>query len=211
MRCFKDFSGSYAELEDAIRRIVRGFHEVHIYPYVGKLEDSNVPNCSLLIAVRHGSVSKLLATRGTLVTESTPFDCEGIGRPVATSLLNKLYPVYPTLDSIAILAAYAIYRVKTSVDGCGLKTEIRFIYQDRLGVVPFELIEKWESLFRRYGRLEHDCFYHAMNFITCPPSPPAMKISLPLQMKPLPEIISEIEKMRTEFSESTIFPSFGEK
>jgi hypothetical protein len=198
LRCFKDFSGATDDFEPEIRRLVREFHEVHIHPYVGKVADSALPICSLLIAASREGSGKLWATEKTTVTESTVFDCTGIGGPLATSLLNRFYPrQYSSLDSVAILAAYVIYRVKSSVDGCGLKTEVRFIQRDRLGVVPFDLIEEWETLFKRYERIEREIFYHSMNYILAPPSPPNM--AFPPQMEPLPEIMKRVEEMRAEF------------
>ncbi len=204
VRWFQAFQGTAEQLDKQIRRIVRTFYNVHVLPFVGKFDDSNVPDFSLLIAAKHERIGKLWTTERTLVTESNPFDCVGIGKPIADTLLNRLYPRYPTLDSVAILAAYVIYRVKASVDGCGLKTEIRFIHREGLGVVPFDRIDGWESLFRKYDSLERDVFYHAMNFVITPPVP-ATAPAFPLQMKPLPEIVDELEEMRAEFSRLTIF------
>jgi hypothetical protein len=203
VRKFKGFSGTPEELEEQFRYIVREFHMVHVLPFVGKIED--VPYVSLLIAARHKGVGKLWTTEKTLVTECTPFECVGIGKPTADTLLSRLYPQYPTLDSVAVLAAYAIYRVKSSVDGCGLKTEIRFIHRDRLGIVSSDLIEKWESLFRKYERLEREVFFNAMNFVIRPPIPVSMESAFPSQIKSLPEIVKEIEEMRADFAKLTIF------
>ena len=200
IRNFKTFSGTAEQLEGEIRTIVGEFYATHILPFVGKLDDVNVPDFSLLIAARHEHVGKLWTVEKKLLTESALFECIGIGKPIADALLNRLYPKYPTLDSIAILAAYVIYRVKASVNYCGLKTEIRFIDRNRLGIVPVDLIEKWESLFQRYDRLERQVLYHAMSFVTRLPSPAALEDSIPPQMQPLSEIIKDIERMRAEFA-----------
>jgi hypothetical protein len=207
---FQGFRGTPDQLEKRMRTLVREFYKNQILPFVGQLDDANVPDYSLLIAARHKRVTKLWNVDGMLFTKSdSPFDCIGIGDSVATALLNRLYPRHPTLDSIAILAAYVIYRVKSSVDGCGLKTEIRFIHQDKIGIVPFDRIEKWEVLFRKYERMEREIFYHAMNFILAPklPSfvPKEHAAAFPPQMKPLPEIVKDIEAMQEEFSKVTIF------
>jgi hypothetical protein len=208
---FKNVTGTVDQLEKKLRETAGAFYKDHVFPFVGKLEDANVPDYSLLVATRHEATSKLWNIEGTVFTESSLFDCIGIGSPVAEMLLNKLYPLYPTLDSLAVLAAYVIYRVKSSVDGCGLNTEIRFIHADRPGMVPFELIEKWEALFRKYERLESEVFYHAMNFVANLQIPklPEHLANVPAltspQMKALPEIVKEIEEMRAEFAHSTIF------
>jgi hypothetical protein len=121
-------------------------------------------------------------------------------------LFNRLYPRYPTLDSVAVLAAYVIYRVKASVEGCGLGTEIYVIHQYRIGIVPFDLINRWESLFRRYDRLEREIFSHAMNFVMRPSIPAQLAgthFTEP-EMRPLQQIVADIEAMRAEFNTLTI-------
>lgn len=207
---FQRFRGTPDQLEKRARNLVRDFYKEQVLPFVGKLDDENVPDYSLLIAARHKQVTKLWNVEGMLFKKSEPpFDCIGIGESVATALLNRLYPMHPTLDSIAVLAAYVIYRVKSNVDGCGLKTEIRFIYKDRIGIVPTDRIERWEALFQKYERLEREAFYHAMNFVFKPAIPDfvpkEMKAAISPQMRPLPEIVKDIEGMREEFSKVTIF------
>ena len=121
VRSFKNFKGSVDGLEQRIRHVIRAFYNVHILHFVGKLQYDNLPYYSLLIAVTHRGFRKLWSVDETMLSESAEFDCVGIGEALATSMLNRLYPRYTTLDSLAILAAYVIYRVKGSVDGCGLK------------------------------------------------------------------------------------------
>jgi len=210
VRMFQKFRGTPAQLEQRTKSIVQTFYKAHVLPFVGKLDDDNVPDYSLLIAARHKNETKLWNVDGMLFTDSEPpFDCIGIGESVATALLNRLYPMHPTLDSIAVLAAYVIYRVKSSVDGCGLKTEIRFIHQGKIGIVPLDRIERWEALFHKYDRLEREAFYHTMNFVLKPEIPDfvpkELKAAISPQMRPMQEIIKEIEKMREEFSKATIF------
>ena len=208
IRRFENFRGSAAEWEALVRRTVARFYRTHILPFVGTFEDRNVPSCELLVASRHASVTKLWTTHETLVIERTPFDCVGIGSPTAESLLNHLYPRYPSLDSVAVLAAYVIHRVKASVEGCGLGTEIRFIFNDRMGIVPPDLIDQWEQVFRRYDRLAQEMFFHAMNFDPHP-SIPAQLLgelpSFPSDMRPLEETVADIEAMRTEFNRLRVF------
>jgi hypothetical protein len=218
-REFKKFDGTIEELETKVREIAGEFYMENVFPYEGKRKRKDIPDYSLLVALRHEGNSKLWNIEGTLLTESTAFDCIGIGAPVAERLLNRLYPIYPTLDSLAVLAAYVIWQVKSSVDGCGLNTEIRIIHQDRPVFVAADKILAWESLFRRYEKLEREIFYHAMNFIVRPAGPPpaVQKVieeksghpydheqAQPGQMKPLPDINKEIEAIRAEFAKLPI-------
>ena len=216
---FRSFAGTFDELENKIRAVTKEFYETHVMPFVGKLDYEQVPDFALLIAMRHQGIGKMLNVERTLVSEAHQFDCTGVGSAAANAMLNRLYPRYPTLDSLAVLAAYVIYRVKSSVEWCGLKTEIRFIRQDGIGLVPFDRIAQWETLFKKYDYLQRDVFYHAMNFIVRPPAPPlAMQEAMeksghqydheqawPPQMKPLPEIVKDIEATSAEFSHLTIF------
>jgi len=215
VQMFQKFKGSADGLEGRVRHIVRAFHNVHVLPLMGRLHDDNLPRYFLLIAATHRGFRKMWSVDRTLLIESSDFYCVGIGKGLATSLLNRLYPRYATLDSLAILAAYVIYRVKGSVDGCGLKTEIRFINSSSFGIgfVPQDLIDAWENLFRKYDLLEQEMFYQAMNFVERPPAPPFpgheehFEKAFPPQMKPLPEIVSEIESLRAEFRKLPILPS----
>jgi hypothetical protein len=161
-REFKKFAGNIEELEAKIREISGNFYSENVFPYEGKRELKDIPDYSLLVALRHEGQSKLWNIEGTLLTESSVFDCIGIGSPAAERLLGRLYPIYPTLDSLAILAAYVGWQVKSNVDGCGLNTEIRIIHRDVPVFVSAERILAWEALFRSYERLEREIFYHAM-------------------------------------------------
>jgi len=210
IKVFQKFSGTADQLEGRTKKTVKDFYKAEVLPFVGKFKDRNVPDYSLLIAARHKSETKLWNVDGNLFTISeSPFDCIGIGESVATALLSRLYPMHCTLDSAAILAAYVIYRVKSSVDGCGLKTEIRFIHQDKVGFVPNDRVEKWEGLFQKYDRIERQVFYHAMNFVFHPAIPDfvakELKGQITPQMKPLPELVKHIEAMREDFAKHTIF------
>jgi hypothetical protein len=216
---FKKFEGTIEELETAVRTISGKFYRDNVFPYEGKRKLKDIPDFSLLIALTHEGHSKLWNIEGTLLTESLSFDCIGIGSPVAERLLHRLYPLYPTLDSLAVLASYVIWQVKSSVDGCGLNTEIRIIHQEKPVFVSSERILAWEALFRRYERLEREIFYHAMNFIVRPPAPPLSlqqsmsqsghhydhEQAFPAQMRPLPEIVEQIEEIRAEFAKEPIF------
>lgn len=209
---FQNFKGSPEQVPRNMERIARAFYSVHVLPFVGRLQDENLPDYKLLVATTHRGVGKLWTIHKTVVEEAGIYECVGVGTAAARNLIGRFWPQYPTLDSVAILAAYVIYRVKSSIEGCGLKTEIRFIHRNALGFVRPELIERWEALFRRYDDLEEEFFYHAMNFVVRPPYPPVPK-HLPQfedafkpQMRPIPEIVKDIEAMRAEFAKLTVIP-----
>jgi hypothetical protein len=207
IRQFQNFTGTPEELEKSIRRVVRIFYKVHVMPFVGKFDDENVPDYRLLIAIRHEGTRKLWTVNKALMTEDNSFGCVGIGKATAQTLLSRLFPLYPSLDSVAVLAAYVIYRVKSTVDGCGLKTEIRFIHRGMPGIVPDDRIGRWENLFRKYNLLERDLLYQAMNFTLKPPAPLPFDKLVPAQMRPLTDILKHAEEMREEFSKAIILDS----
>lgn len=225
-RMFDKFTGSLEELEFKIGETTLNFYNEAVLPFVGRMQDHNVPTYHLLIAATHEGSERLWSIDRFAVTDTSQFDCIGIGEPVAASLLNRLWPLYPTLDSLAILAAYVIYRVKGSVDGCGLKTEIRFMQNGRfgIGIVPAERIAAWEALFGKYERIEREIFYHCMNFVLRPAAPPphvleAMQkqgqsynheTTFPAQMKSLLEINNQIGEIQAEFRKLPVLKPLAE-
>jgi|HubBroStandDraft_1064217.scaffolds.fasta_scaffold07007_2 hypothetical protein len=225
-RMFDKFTGSLDELEFKIGETTLNFYNESVLPFVGRLQDHNVPTYHLLIAATHEGNERLWCVDRLAVTDEALFDCIGIGKPVADSLLNRLWPLYPTLDSLAILAAYVIYKAKSSVDGCGLKTEIRFMQNGRfgIGIVPAERIAAWEALFGKYERMEREIFYHAMNFVLRPAAPPpamleSMKAqghtydhetTFPAQMRPMLEINKQIGEMQAEVRKFPVLKPLGE-
>jgi hypothetical protein len=87
-----------------------------------------------------------------------------------------------------------------------MNTEIRFYHRGVFGIVPPRLIFGWETMFRRYEHIEKGIFYHAMNFMSSLPIPVALPIpAIPPQMKPIDEIVKEIEEVRSEFAKLAIF------
>jgi hypothetical protein len=210
---FDDFKGATIEqLKRNFERITRAFYAIHVLPFVGRLQDENLPDYKLLVAVTHHGIGKLWTVHKTIVEEAGIYECVGVGTAAARSLIGRFWSQYPTLDSTCILAAYVIYRVKSSVEGCGLKTEIRFIHRNTLGFVRPDLIDQWESLFKKYDDLEEEIFYHAMNFAIRPSYPPVpdhlpkFEDAFPPQMRPLPDIVKDIEAMRAEFAKLTVIP-----
>ena len=90
IRQFRNFRGTPEQLENNIRRFVRAFYNTHVMPFLGKLEEDSIPDYRLLIAARHDGTSKLWQVNKTLLKESIPFDCVGMGKATAETLLNKL-------------------------------------------------------------------------------------------------------------------------
>jgi len=208
---FENFKGTFAELEPEIKRITQDFYTTHVLPHEGLLEDDNLPDYALLVGASHQGQRALWNIENTLATEVSMFDCIGIGDGMAEPMLGKLWPEYPTLDSLAVLAAYTIWRVKSSIDGCGLKTEIRFIYQEKPGIVPMDRIRQWEACFEKYDQLERHLFHHAMGYQVELAVPPQIQAKLPNlpklpppDTKSLPEIVKEVEALRDKLSRLTI-------
>ncbi len=110
----------------------------------------------------------------------------------------------------AILAAYIIYRVKRSVQGSGFNTEIRFLFGDRLGIVPSKFIERCEELFKEYERLDKDFFYFST---ALPISEPPLKLppEVAERIKLIPErtiqdLLKDVQEMRANFSKLEVIP-----
>jgi len=133
-----------AELGDNLRSAIRDFHAESVAPYGGWPEYER-PACSLLIAAELGDEKRELWVSEKSAMRSCPHAAIGIGGSFASLLLGRLLRPGITLRQAALLAAYAVYETKRSVDGCGGDTQMVVLY-DGTGAVwetsRMEMLEK---------------------------------------------------------------------
>jgi hypothetical protein len=191
-------------------KTVFDFYEKHALPFVEKVE--NPPNYRLLIMATHKHQRAFWSTDKTLLVPEHSFKAIGIGESVATALMHRLHRPYLKLNHAAILAAYVIYKVKNSVQFCGFETEIRFLWNDKFGIVPPEFVDKCEGLFEKYEKLEQEFFFFAMSMpFSCPipPLPPQIAEHVQVQMPPersFHDMLTETSALRDEFSKLEVIP-----
>lgn len=116
---------SVDEAESVFAEIIQTFHADHILPYA-QYPSIERPEVSMLIGVlQPSSGSKLLVSRNNLLQDAKPYEAVGVGEILAKTFLERFYQL-PLLDvwKTIPLAAYIMYLVKSSVDGCGGETDM---------------------------------------------------------------------------------------
>ena len=96
-------------------------------------------------------------THKTVTHGAQPYAAIGIGEFHAKNLLDKFYK-YTSVESAIFLAAFVIYQVKESVEGCGKRTSI---WASRKGDdfhVSTSSTSDLERIFMQYPSAESDLF-----------------------------------------------------
>jgi 20S proteasome alpha/beta subunit len=87
----------------------------------------------------------------------------GVGASAAESLLNKFYVTNLPLKVAIVLAAYVIYEVKNSVEGCGFETDVMFTQTNqppsRISPSP---LKEMEDAFVKFRLAERDDLYQCI-------------------------------------------------
>jgi hypothetical protein len=143
----------------AIADKVLQFNMQHVAPFGGWPEHER-PCCSLVVGAAVNGKFGLWTTEKTVMRE-VHYGAVGIGSPYATLLLSRMWTGgHDGVRITALLAAYVMYAVKQSVEGCGKDTHIVFIEKGGQGVVlePGR-VRLLEEQFERY-LLSEDAALH---------------------------------------------------
>jgi hypothetical protein len=146
--------------EDSIKK----FHDDHIIPFAAYPTEDR-PAIELLIAHNRVNNPTLLISEKSAVIHKSPYAAVGCGSIFAEILLYRLWR-YADTKMTEMLAAYILFMVKESIQGCGKYTQISTLHNAKLvtqdsgtGMVPadqpitfvrYEEIEKMEMQFRTY-------------------------------------------------------------
>lgn len=205
---FTNWKGTVDEFGAWMKDHVRDFYKKHVSTLLDKV--ATPPLYRTLIMAHHNHERRFWSTERTLLIPESSFKAIGSGAPTATGLLSGLYRPYLKLNGAAILAAYVIYRVKRTVQGCGFDSEIRFLFGDRFGIVPQDFIGRCEELFKKYERLNKDFFYFATALPISEPMPklpPALADKIKLDPeRTIKDVLNDVEKLREEFSKLEVIP-----
>ncbi len=109
-------------LRIALEKPLRKFHARHIarfYP-----AEAWLSQVQLLLGIQRGirHPDLLIATRTTL-RNASPFAAVGAGAQQALLLLDRLW-TGDAIEDLTLLAAYVLYAVKETVEGCGKNSQI---------------------------------------------------------------------------------------
>jgi hypothetical protein len=124
------------EVQPAFAQILEGFHAKHVLPFAAYPRDDR-PNFKLIAGCLYeGGGSTLLVSEENLFHEHTPYVAVGVGSSLAYTLLSRFYRL-PMLDlwQTVLLAAYVLFHVKESVDGCGKRSDISCLQHGGRGFV----------------------------------------------------------------------------
>jgi hypothetical protein len=114
------------QVQPAFTEILEEFHRRYIWPLVPVYGPEDAPSVQIIAGYAYGGGRPvLLESRDHLLIDSGPYVAIGAGADLALTLLGRFYTL-PLLDvwQTVLLAAYIIYHVKESIDGCGKRTDI---------------------------------------------------------------------------------------
>ena len=115
-------ASSPLEIKSAFGKCLKSFYRDHIIPFAAfPIEDR--PDVSMLMAVNRNHQSMLLFTNRSVVGHAMLYKAVGIGSIFAKILLDRLWN-RATVEEIQVLAAYVVFMVKESVEGCGKLTQV---------------------------------------------------------------------------------------
>jgi 20S proteasome alpha/beta subunit len=147
------------EIRALIEEKNEDFYSRKVLPVTSNPDDYG-PDYSLLVACSSGGTKRLWSTDKLALNEESFFCALGLGGATAKALVGKLFCFMPVVNAIN-LAAFVIHEVKKTVEGCGLETDIAYLWQDAPFFVPSKEIREMDDAFERLkavGRWQfHDC------------------------------------------------------
>jgi hypothetical protein len=109
-------------LQKAFQTCIKDFHTEHIIPFAS-YPGADRPGVEMLIAFNRNHRSGLLVSEKSAVFRKMPYKAVGIGSVYAEILLHRLWK-HADVKTTQILAAYIVFMVKESIEGCGKYTQV---------------------------------------------------------------------------------------
>jgi hypothetical protein len=147
------------ELEGEFSDILMQFWEKEVIP-LGRFRQEDMPDAELIIAAWRESDKRMWVTQNSCLVPTRKPVAVGCGSALADSFFKAGY--YPlTADTIhaQVIAAYVIFRVKQSVDGCGQDTDLEILSPGHAAAFGHAGVRELEEIFRRYGRIQARQFH----------------------------------------------------
>lgn len=148
-----------AQLESEFCRILKVFYKDHILPFLQSDPDLAL---RLIIGVQRNDETALWVSARSTLRKSHWYEAVGMGSTEAGRVLRRVITSRDNLGLIATIACYAIQRAKESVVGCGKNTVLLYIVNNSVYHVYPDVIEKAETLFRKYEGQEYSSFMYAI-------------------------------------------------
>jgi len=121
-------------LQKAFQACIKNFHAEHIIPFAGYPRVDR-PSVEMLIAFNRKHRSGLLISEKSALFKKMPYKAVGAGSIYAEILLHRLWG-HADVKSTQILAAYVVFMVKESIEGCGKYKQITTLHGST--IVPME-------------------------------------------------------------------------
>lgn len=145
---------SVSELEPQLSRVIVNFNARHIAPFAAAPEYDR-PSCSLVMGAAIKGAFRLWTTEKSAMRQVN-YGAVGAGAAHASLLLGRLMGSRrPKLRTAMMFAAYVMFTVKQSVDGCGKDTQMIVIPKSgKAYVIEVSRMELFEREFQRYADQE---------------------------------------------------------
>jgi len=160
VRHFRDHESlTVTQLESEFRTILQKFYREHIIPFRPSEPDLDL---RVIIGVQRDNQTALWVSSRSTLRKSYDHEAVGMGGTEAKRILRRATGSRHTLSLAAVIACYAIQRAKESVVGCGKNTVLLYLKDNSVFNVYPDVVEKAESLFRKYEGQEYSSFMYAV-------------------------------------------------
>jgi hypothetical protein len=165
-RCFGVDGLEWDEADDMtekFRQTHAAFYSEAVLPFSG-YQPYERPDYELLFGCSVGNSAHFLWYSHKLALNRVQgYRAVGIGQATAEAMLKKFYVTRLPLKVAISLAAYVVYQVKNSVEGCGFETDVMFT---QIGTPPCrvtpETIQGMDKSFAEYRLIERDDLYNCI-------------------------------------------------
>jgi len=135
------------------RKIVKSFHDDYVVPYA-RFPEHDRPQLDLVIGTQLPTSYSLWSTEKSALSFSRKYCAVGLGRAYAQVMLKRFWVAMTTVQA-ASLAAFVIFHVKNSIDGCGNQTQIVIIKDGFAKWVEQPNIDLLENAYGQYAMHEN--------------------------------------------------------
>jgi hypothetical protein len=155
--------GDAEEMTSDFRETNSAFYSDAVLPFAN-YQPYERPDYELLFGCSIKDRHLLWYSHKLTVNRAEGLRAVGIGASTAESLLKKFYVTRLPLKVAISLAAYVVFEVKRSVEGCGFETDVMFTHGGHVppASIPAPLLKEMEDAFAQFRLLERDDLYRTI-------------------------------------------------
>jgi hypothetical protein len=147
----------------AIESKLHDFYSKHVIPFASFPDSDRPQDFYLLIGTQCGHRTTLWATDTTTVRYCMPYGAVGAGGMYAKMLLNRLWSRMD-VDLAQIVAAYVVYCVKETIEGCGKSTHVVRLKDGHAQYMQTTDVQRLEELFKHWEGIETRALHHVLGY-----------------------------------------------